>query len=197
MVVFGPVLLLIIYLVGTIPVGMVVARARGVDITSVGSKSVGATNVARSVGKVAGIITLIGDVLKGVAGVLLGALFFESSSGPSIAGFFVVAGHCFSLPPVLKGGKGVATALGAILVLYPLAALFGVVTFIISFILSKIVSLSSLIAAITTPLVVLATGGDDSVCSALIAIAALVTYRHHQNIDRLMKGTEPTFSPKK
>jgi glycerol-3-phosphate acyltransferase PlsY len=108
-----------------------------------------------------------------------------------------VAGHCFSLPPVLKGGKGVATALGAILILYPMAALFGLFTFIISFLLSKIVSLSSLIAAITTPLVALATGGEDAVCNALIAIAALVTYRHHQNIDRLMKGTEPTFSSKK
>ena len=197
MAVLGPLLLLIIYLVGTIPVGMLVARARGVDITAVGSKSVGATNVARSVGKAAGIITLIGDVLKGVLGVLLGTFFFESSSGPSIAGFFVVAGHCFSLPPVLKGGKGVATALGAILMLYPLAAIFGVISFVITFSLSKIVSLSSLIAAITTPLVVLATGGDDAVCSAFIAIAALVTYRHHQNIDRLMKGTEPTFSAKK
>jgi glycerol-3-phosphate acyltransferase PlsY len=193
----GPLLLLVIYLIGTIPVGMVVARARGVDITAVGSKSVGATNVARSVGKGAGIITLIGDVLKGYLGVLLGTVFFDSSSGPSIAGFFVVAGHCFSLPPVLKGGKGVATALGAILILYPMAALFGLFTFIISFLLSKIVSLSSLIAAITTPLVALATGGEDAVCNALIAIAALVTYRHHQNIDRLMKGTEPTFSSKK
>jgi glycerol-3-phosphate acyltransferase PlsY len=197
MVVLGPLLLLLIYLVGTVPVGLVVARAQGVDITAVGSKSVGATNVARSVGKVAGIITLIGDVLKGVVGVSLGSVFFDSSSGPAIAGFFVVAGHCFSLPPVLKGGKGVATALGAILMLYPLAALFGIVTFSISFLLSKIVSLSSLIAAITTPLVVLATGGDDAICNALIAIAALVTYRHHQNIDRLMKGTEPTFSTKK
>ena len=104
MIILGPIILLIIYLVGTIPVGMLVARARGVDITAVGSGSVGATNVTRSVGKGAGIITLVGDVLKGILGVSLGTLFLDSSSGPPIAGFFVVAGHCFSLPPVLKGG---------------------------------------------------------------------------------------------
>jgi glycerol-3-phosphate acyltransferase PlsY len=189
--------LLFIYLIGTIPVGVLVAKARGIDITSVGSGNVGATNVARSVGKKAGIVTLIGDALKGAIGTVLGELLFPTEWGGAVAAFFVVAGHCFSLPPVLKGGKGVATALGAIVYLFPFGALIGVVAFALVFATSKIVSLSSIVAAVAIPVSALVSGAKDSTVSALIAVSLLVIYRHHANIDRLMKGTEPTFSTKK
>ena len=193
----GPILLLLIYLIGTIPVGVIVARTKGIDITAVGSGNVGATNVARSIGKTAGIITLVGDAFKGILGALLGTLFFSSEWGSAVGAFFVVAGLCFSLPPALKGGKGVATALGSISYLFPFGALVGVLSFLCAFAASKIVSLASIIAAVAIPVSALVTGANDPTVTSLMLISLLVIYRHHANIDRLIKGTEPQFTSKK
>jgi acyl phosphate:glycerol-3-phosphate acyltransferase len=194
MALFGPLLLLIIYLIGSVPIGLLVARSKGVDITAVGSGNVGATNVARSVGKAAGVITLVGDVLKGVIGVLLGDLLFDTPWGGPIAACFVVAGHCFSVPPVLKGGKGVATALGSVLCLLPMAALICVVIFSAVFAATRIVSLASLFAVVAAPLTALVTGADDELSLCLMVVSAIIVYRHHANIDRLIKGNEPKFA---
>jgi glycerol-3-phosphate acyltransferase PlsY len=183
-----------VYLIGVIPTGTLVARARGVEIEKVGSGNVGATNVARTLGKGAGIITLLGDVTKGVLGVLVGSLWLSKPWGNAVAAVLVVAGHCFSIPGVFKGGKGVATSLGAIVGLSPLAALFAVVAFAVVFFFSRIVSLSSISAAFAVPLVALATGKEDELCIGLVVLCLLVFWRHRENIDRIVQGTEKRFS---
>ncbi len=192
--VFEIVAAVVVYLIGAIPTGVLVARARGIDITTKGSGNVGATNVARVVGKGAGIITLVGDILKGALGVMLGRLVTGSVTGASVAGVLVVAGHCFSTPPWLKGGKGVATALGVIFSLSPVGAIAGLSAFVITFLLSRFVSLASVIAAFVIPLAGLAAGAQDVIFYALVGITLIVVFRHRQNIERLLQGSEPKFS---
>jgi glycerol-3-phosphate acyltransferase PlsY len=184
----------VVYLIGAIPTGVIVARARGVDITTKGSGNVGATNVARVVGKGAGSLTLLGDILKGALGVLVGRVVTGSVTGAAVAGVLVVAGHCFSIPPWLKGGKGVATALGVIFSLSPIGAIAGLCAFAITFFLSRFVSLSSVVAAFVIPLAGLAAGAHDAIFYALVGMTLIVVARHRQNIERLIQGTEPKFS---
>jgi glycerol-3-phosphate acyltransferase PlsY len=193
----GLVALLPLYLLGAFPTGYLIARLYGIDITSQGSGNVGATNVSRVIGKKAGILTLIGDVCKGALAVALGYLISPFGWFPAGAAVAVVCGHCFSIPRYLKGGKGVATALGAIIVLFPLSSVVAVATFALVFSFSKIVSLASISAALTAPLVSLVTNQPDSTSVALACMALVIVYRHRENITRLIEGREPRFSSKR
>lgn len=185
--------LLPFYLVGAFPTGRLVARAYGIDITTQGSGNVGATNVARVVGKKAGIVTLLGDVMKGAFGAAFAYYVFGPGWITAGAGIALVAGHCFSLPPWLKGGKGVATALGVLLGLHPMSAVVAIIVFGAVFAVSKIVSLASIIAALVVPVVSMIVNAPDYTSIAQAIIAALVVYRHRQNITRLIEGREPRF----
>ncbi len=185
------------YLLGAFPTGSLVAKIYGIDITSKGSGNVGATNVARVVGKRAGILTLLGDALKGALGVLIAGLVVGDAWFPGAAAVAVVLGHCFSVPPYLRGGKGVATALGVITVLYPSSSIVALVTFGAFFGIWKIVSLASIAATLVVPIWALVTNAPDTVSASLIAIAALIVMRHEQNIKRLIEGREPRFETKK
>jgi glycerol-3-phosphate acyltransferase PlsY len=184
------------YLIGAFPTGHLISKVYGVDITKQGSGNVGATNVARVIGKRAGVITLLGDVLKGALGVAIARLAVGDDWFPGAAAVAVVLGHCLSLPPYLKGGKGVATALGVIAVLYPSSSLVALVTFGASFGIWKIVSLSSIAATIIVPMWALVTNASDAVSISLMVIAAIIVMRHEQNIKRLIEGREPRFSSK-
>ena len=185
------------YLLGAFPTGSLVAKIYGIDITSKGSGNVGATNVARVVGKRAGILTLLGDALKGALGVLIAGLVVGDAWVPGAAAVAVVLGHCFSVPPYLRGGKGVATALGVITVLYPSSSIVALVTFGAFFGIWKIVSLASIAATLVVPIWALVTNAPDTVSASLIAIAALIVMRHEQNIKRLIEGREPKFSARR
>ena len=185
------------YLIGAFPTGHLIAKIYGFDITSKGSGNVGATNVARVVGKRAGIMTLFGDALKGALGVLIAGLVVGDGWFPGAAACAVVLGHCFSVPPYLKGGKGVATALGVITVLYPSSSIVALVTFGACFGVWKIVSLASIAATLVVPMWALVTNASDSVSASLIVIAALLVMRHEQNIRRLIEGREPKFSARR
>lgn len=187
-------ILTISYMIGSIPTGILIARARGIDITREGSGNIGATNVARVVGKRAGAYTLLGDVCKGVFGVLLARVLGDSSWIVPAAAVTVVAGHCFSLPPMLKGGKGIATALGTNASLHFFAAMSGLAVFIVFAYFTRIVSLASLAAAATIPLVALVLGAPDSVSLPLAIISGIVAFRHRENIERLIAGNEPKFT---
>lgn len=191
------VILVLVYLIGSFPTGYLVARSHGVAIHEQGSGNVGATNVARVVGKKAGILTLVGDMIKGLAGVGLARLVWPDGLFVSVAAFVVVAGHCISIPGKLKGGKGVATSLGAFLALYPPSALIGVITFSIVLASTKIVSLGSIGAAVAIPLFALVTGVRDDITASLCAISIIVTIRHTANLQRLVLGTEPRFGSSK
>jgi glycerol-3-phosphate acyltransferase PlsY len=185
------------YLIGAFPTGHLIAKIYGIDITSKGSGNVGATNVARVVGKRAGILTLLGDALKGALGVFIAGLVVGDPWFPGAAGVAVVLGHCFSVPPYLKGGKGVATALGVITVLYPSSCLVALTTFGAFFGLWKIVSLASIAATLVVPMWALVTNAPDAVSVSFIVIAALIVFRHEQNIKRLIEGREPRFESRK
>lgn len=185
------------YLLGAFPTGVLIAKLHGVDITSQGSGNVGATNVSRVIGKKAGVLTLVGDLCKGSLAVLIGYAVSPFGWFPAGAAMAVVCGHCFSVPPYLKGGKGVATALGAILVLFPLSGLVALIMFGGVFAFSKIVSLASLSAALVTPIFSLITNQNDATSAALAGMAGVIVYRHRENIKRLIEGREPTFSSKR
>lgn len=193
---FAALCLMPVYLLGAFPTGLLVACWYGIDLTENGSGNVGATNVARVVGKTAGIATLLGDLLKGALGVGLVSLCSEDLWWRSAAGLTVVLGHCFSVPPLLKGGKGVATALGVVLMLNPWCALVAVATFQVVFVRWRIVSLASVSAVVLLPIVALLLNVDDATTLGLALCALVVVFRHRQNLQRLVEGREPRFIPK-
>ena len=185
------------YLVGTFPTGLLVARLHGIDITSHGSGNVGATNIARVIGKRAGVLTLIGDALKGFLGVCVAQLVSHDVEFAAAAAAAVVCGHCFSIPPYFKGGKGVATALGALLALQPWCALLGIAVFACSFAFSRIVSLSSILAALAAPIGAFLLNEPEPVSLAVVIVSGVVIIRHRENIQRLIEGREARFEAKK
>jgi glycerol-3-phosphate acyltransferase PlsY len=185
------------YALGAFPTGLLIARMYGVDITASGSGNVGATNVARVIGKKAGVLTLIGDICKGLFGVLLAKILFASADLQIMSGVSLVFGHCFSFPPYLKGGKGVATAIGVLIALQPSIALCTMAVFALVFYTRRIVSLASVLAAMATPLLGLVINASNGLLIGLTAISSVVVFRHAQNITRLIEGREPQFSFKK
>lgn len=187
------------YLIGAFPTGRIVAKRYGVSLESVGSGSVGATNVARSIGKGAGLITLIGDVLKGIIGVIIAHACFTDSyfTGYSFIGWSgaaIVAGHCFSIPGKLKGGKGIATSLGVLLCLSWKIALISFAAFGLIFFIVRIVSISSIGAAIIVAILALMMHEALPYRLPMIIISCITIFRHKENIQRLIAGTEKQFS---
>lgn len=189
--------LLPFYLLGAFPTGSIISKLHGVDIAAQGSGNVGATNVARVIGKRAGILTLLIDACKGALGVALASWIVGEPWFVGGASFAVVLGHCFSIPTIFKGGKGVATALGVISVLYPSSSIVALVVFGGVFGVWRIVSLAALAATLSVPMWALVTNASDSVSFSLMLIAALIVMRHEQNIRRLIEGREPTFHTRK
>jgi acyl phosphate:glycerol-3-phosphate acyltransferase len=190
------------YLVGSVPTGYLLARLRRVDVRAAGSGNIGATNVARTVGKSLGILTLVIDAAKGALPVLFAAAIApEVHAGPGFAtglqcaaALGAVIGHVFSIALRFHGGKGVATALGAIAALDPAALLAALLVFALGFALSRRVSLGSILAAPSAPLVAWVLGSPTIVVVTLAVIAALIVARHRDNIRRLQAGSEPRFS---
>lgn len=178
------------YLIGSIPVGVMVGRARGFDPRAVGSGNVGMTNVARAGGGRAAAITFAGDLLKGLIPVMLGRA--AGFAGPILALFGLAAflGATYSLFLRFEGGKGVSASLGVWLGLAPSAVGIALVVFLIVFALGRIVSLASIIAVAVLPAAVAATGGGGWFLAAALATSAIVIFRHRSNIWRLMRGEE-------
>ena len=189
-------LLLISFLIGSIPTGYILGRLCGVDLRSAGSGNIGATNAARVLGKKFGAITLVGDILKGVAAASLPLIISAPWLEP-LCGAAAVIGHCYSPALRFNGGKGVATALGVFLAIAPVAAGIGLVVFLGLYKLSGFVSVGSIGAALALPLAVYcepffnasAAAGSYKTTAAFI-IAAIVIIRHKQNIFRLLSGEE-------
>jgi acyl phosphate:glycerol-3-phosphate acyltransferase len=189
------------YLLGSIPFGLLLARLfGGGDVRKAGSGNIGATNVARVVGPLAGILTLVFDTAKGAAAVWLsGRVTNESATWMMVAGFVVLLGHCFPVWLKFRGGKGVATALGVFLVLCPLAAVSALLLFLICVAYWRYVSLGSVAAAAATPLLTYFLWAPHHappiiIDAGTLAIALLVIYKHDGNLQRLVEGTEPRFS---
>jgi glycerol-3-phosphate acyltransferase PlsY len=189
------------YLLGSVPFGLLLAKLfGGKDVRKAGSGNIGATNVSRVAGPVAGVLTLLLDAAKGSVAVVLAArVTNESALWMMIAGFLALIGHCFPLWLRFKGGKGVATAAGVFLALCPLAMLGALLLFILVATFWRFVSLGSIAAAAAIPLlmyVLWAPGHAPPhvVTFGSLAIALLVIYKHDANIQRLVEGEEPKFS---
>ena len=180
------------YLIGAIPIGYLIARVFGIaDIRRQGSGTIGATNVLRTAGKTPAILTLVGDVAKGAVAVAAGsAVAGQEPVGSAVAAGAAVLGNCWSIFLGFRGGKGVATGLGAMLRLMPLAVLPSAVVFLVVVATTRFVSLGSLLGAAGVPVVALALGYPRAAVVAAAAVAAIIIARHHENIARLMRGTE-------
>ena len=189
------------YLLGSIPFGYLLVRfLRKEDVRAVGSGNIGATNVARAGGTTLGLLTLLCDTLKGYLSVLIAAqLAPRTAHGPSALAVAAVAGHIFPIWLRLRGGKGIATALGVFLALVPMVALSAVAVFALVVALTRYVSLGSIIAAVSIPLfaILLEPQRSPALLAGLSVIALLTIVKHHANIGRLFRGTENRFGSKK
>ncbi|HKZ06473.1 MAG TPA: glycerol-3-phosphate 1-O-acyltransferase PlsY [Methylomirabilota bacterium] len=178
------------YLIGAVPVGVLVARlAGGVDIRRHGSGNIGATNVLRTLGPAAGAITLLGDIVKGfLATSAAGALGGEAWLGAGAAA--AVVGNCWPVFLGFRGGKGVATGLGAFLRAAPLAVVPAALVWILVVALTRYVSLASILACVGFVVAAWALGAARPVVAGAAAVALIIIWRHQQNIQRLRAGTE-------
>jgi glycerol-3-phosphate acyltransferase PlsY len=179
------------YLLGSIPTGLVLAKAlAGIDPRQGGSRNIGATNVMRTAGKALGAVTLIGDVLKGVIPVCIVLLLERGEAWVAGAGLAAFLGHCFPIYIGFKGGKGVATALGIYLPLTPLAVLVNIFVFAGALGMSRMVSVGSISAAVAMPLLIWLWGYSLPYLILSLCVDAIICYRHKENIKRLIAGKE-------
>ncbi|HEX2659124.1 MAG TPA: glycerol-3-phosphate 1-O-acyltransferase PlsY [Polyangia bacterium] len=183
------------YLLGSFPTGLLVARARGIDIRAVGSGNIGATNVARAMGKGWAVFVLICDALKGFLPVWIARHLTlpspHAATVVALAGLATIVGHMFTIFLRGHGGKGVATSLGVSMGLSPLLGLACLGMYALAYGVTKLSSLGSLLGIWAFPVAATLRGGIAKEYIALsIVVAALVTFRHRQNIRRLLRGEE-------
>jgi len=181
------------YLLGAIPFGLLLTRAMtGRDPRQHGSGNIGATNALRTGGKKVGALTLLADIIKGTIPVALAIYAGLSETWVAAIAAATFIGHIFPVYLLFKGGKGVATMLGVILPWQPLVALIGIVIWVVTMKLTHYVSLASILAALSLPLLITLTGGSMPTLMVGMLIATLVTVKHSSNIKRLLDGSEPT-----
>lgn len=196
------------YLIGSIPTAVWIGRMfYGVDVRTKGSGNAGATNTIRVLGLKAGIPVMIIDVFKGWLAVYIANFFYSDSIGfidlvdfKIILAAAAILGHVFPIYVGFKGGKGIATLLGVGIALFPTASLIAVLIFTVTLILTSYVSLGSIIAAVTFPIVeILILGHQDHFSLILLSIlvAVFVPLTHRKNIGRLIRGEESKFTIKK
>jgi glycerol-3-phosphate acyltransferase PlsY len=185
------------YFVGGIPFGFIIGKMRGVDVRTVGSKNIGATNVFRTVGKKWGLLAFLCDFLKGLLPTLAVKHFGDSSEWlPVATGIACVVGHMLTPYMKFKGGKGVATAFGALIALMPATVGIAFAIFALTFACSNYISLGSCAAATSLAVMVwipfLDHAGyrDLPLCVLMTLIAAFIVWKHRSNIGRLVRGEE-------
>lgn len=178
------------FLLGSVPTGMVIAGARGIDLRRAGSGNIGATNVLRTTGRVAGLLTLFGDGVKGALAVLIARHFGIGVFHEGIVGIFAVLGHNFSLFLKFKGGKGVATSIGVLSIYSPQTGLITIIIWLMTAFITRYSSLGALVSFGILP--VSAFIVDSRVKFPIFVFMAMMIFiRHRENIVRLMAGTEP------
>jgi glycerol-3-phosphate acyltransferase PlsY len=193
------------YLLGSIPFGYLIVCSRtGADVRASGSGGTGATNVSRRAGKLAGVVTLLLDALKGALAVALARWLLTADFGinwwVAVAAILAVFGHCFPVWLGFRGGKGVATGVGVFLSLYPLAVACAAAIFVLVVALTRYVSLGSILSVAALPLFiwllsvyVKPVADLAPMMTAALATGALIILMHHANIGRLLRGTESKF----
>ena len=187
------ILIICAYLLGSVPTGLLLAKAAGVDIRATGSGNIGATNVYRTLGRTVGVLTLVGDCLKGLVPVLVARWLGASDLVVAAVGLAAFLGHVYTVFLGFKGGKGVATALGVFLGVAPFAVLAALAVFVAVVWKWRYISLGSIVAAALIPLLVALITGKPLIVAMSLLIALLVVYKHKENIARLRAGTESRF----
>jgi len=186
------------YLIGSLPTGFLWAQARGIDIRTVGSGNIGATNVMRALGKGPGIAVLVIDALKGFLPVFFAPRLFDGGSPLQIVcTLCVIAGHNWTCWLKFKGGKGIATSAGALLGAIWAPFLCGLAVWIVVFALSRYVSLASIAAAVAIPVATWYLRHDQPWFITTTILGVVAIYKHRSNIQRLMAGTENRVGAKK
>lgn len=200
------------YVIGSIPTGLWLGlRLRGIDIREHGSRNIGATNTLRVLGKKLGAVALIGDMLKGIVSVALGLEVAGMLSNirnhvvyagdnpiplvlvtylPLACGLAAILGHSFSIFLRFKGGKGVATSTGVFAALLPIPVLIGAIVFGITFWRTRMVSMGSMLGAVTVAIAVFFVDAMPALRVIAVLVALLIIYRHRDNIRRIMQGNE-------
>ena len=184
------------YLIGSIPFGVVLAHTQRIDIRKHGSGNIGATNVARVMGKKAGLLTLLGDLVKGLLSVSVAGTLHEKPVVIALAGLMVFLGHIYPLFLKFKGGKGVATSLGLFSYIMPWATLCAVGVFSLCLWISGYVSMGSILAAVSLPLFAIFFKMPLPYIYLAVIIGLFTLQRHSGNILRLMQGNEVKFLKK-
>jgi glycerol-3-phosphate acyltransferase PlsY len=177
------------FLIGSIPIGQIIARTRGIDLQKVGSGNIGATNVLRTTGKLPALLTLIGDYAKGMAVILLVRFFDVGIVHQGVMGIIAVLGHNFSIFLKFKGGKGVATSLGVLSIYAPLAALVTVILWLVTVALTRYSSLGAVISFCSLPFTIFLFDTKEKLPIAII-MSIILLVRHRENMKRLIAGTE-------
>lgn len=190
------------YLLGAIPFGVLIGRLRGVDVRAVGSGNIGATNVYRALGPIAGLSVFALDVMKGLAGPLLGRALIPATHpqlfwGVAACAVASVIGHVFSIFLRGSGGKGIATALGAIAGLAPIVALTSFALWGIVLAISRVISVASIAACCAVTIGAWTTGIPIAYAIVITIMAVLAFLKHIPNMKRLAQGTEPKITKKK
>lgn len=181
--------LLIGYLLGSIPFGLVLTRVAGRgDVRDVGSGNIGATNVMRAGGKALAAVTLVLDVFKATAAILIARQLWPGSEAFAAAGALI--GHLYPVWLKFRGGKGVATFLGILIPLFPISAVIYAIVWITALLTIRISSVAGMLAVVSAPIAAALLGGDP-LFPMLLAFALLIIWRHRDNIARLKAGTEP------
>lgn len=184
------------YFFGSIPTALIFSKMKNIDIRKQGSGNIGATNSFRVMGKRIGFTVTFVDIVKGLIPTII-AYAYGGDLLAVCAAFAVVIGHSFSIFANFKGGKGIATGAGAVLVLDPLAVILGIILFIILLFATKYASLSSIIAAISVALFTWIFNDSLVIKIGVTLMVGFVILRHHSNISRLIKGKENKVLQKK
>jgi len=183
-------LIILAFVLGSIPFGAIIAKIKGVDLRKIGSGNIGATNALRAMGKSAAVVTLLGDVLKGTAAVVLGRYLSIGPVYEGILGVSAILGHNFSIFLKFKGGKGVATSIGVLLIYSPLTAVLTVIIWLATALITRYSSLGAIVSFGLLPLNVILFDYSEIKLTISIIIALLILLMHTGNIKRLIKGEE-------
>lgn len=190
------------YFIGSTPIGLIAGKLKGIDIRQHGSGNIGATNVLRTLGKPIGITVLVFDIIKGILPVMFALGLTNNPVIHVAAALATILGHNFTFWLKFKGGKGIATTAGSMLPLVPIALLVAVTLWIVGFLVTRYVSIGSIAAAVSIPIVqfILTLIGvyelNWPVLIYCLALAILAIWKHRSNIKRLMNGTESRFNKK-
>ncbi len=187
-------LCLLSYLLGSVPTGLLLGKLKGKDIRKSGSGNIGTTNAFRTLGKALGILTFLGDTLKGIPFMYIANSLGYSIGQQAVLGFLAFLGHCYSPYIKFSGGKGVATAFAIFIFLSPQIALVAFLVFAVVFFTTGTISISSLLSSLSIVITFLISSAEPALQILSLLVVTIIWVKHKPNIGRLLKGEESSFN---